>query len=431
VFESGTSGPPAPDYWIGVELRNVPDPSPPGPTKLDKLAKTLAGGYVFVAFILTLIGGLQGGLERLLINHPWQFVIGLLLLGAGVAIAFVDAYLIPGDQPPETEETTTADGDDGGPRRQPRELHIWKLRARWTAVLRVVLMGAALAAFVVGLWLLVDLGTQSVSASERPAISTTASVTADGSKIEGHVAAFGVKSSQWIYLTVNGFRLPPSQESDGSLSSNETGGKRIHLYQTRAGPDRSGKVDVSFTIPVLFGRFSFVRVEAKRASNADDETVNPCFLPEQGEGDQSRDQSCATVYSPQPQARPTLNATWEKGAQTNTFSISVKATGADPNAVVLLVITNGVRGGPVFYRSILTVSATGALDASAKVPVPVAERNVCVVATSISATDTTTLKAQSQALTCSVRSFNKKRASFAVFRLPKPGSPSKPGSPKR
>ena len=57
--------PPPPEGWIGVELKQLspptpPTPPPPGP--VDKAAKTLAGGYVLVAFILTTITGLQGGL---------------------------------------------------------------------------------------------------------------------------------------------------------------------------------------------------------------------------------------------------------------------------------------------------------------------------------------------------------------------------------
>jgi hypothetical protein len=381
VSESGTTEPPAPEYWIGVDLRQT-SPPPPPPGRIDTLAKTLAGGYVFVAFVLTTIGGLQGGLERLLINHPWWTVLGLLAAGAGIALAFVDAYVIRGKS-------------------------------------RVLFIVVALVLFGFGLVVLIYLSTRSISQNERPTITATAAA-GDGSKLEGHVTAFAVKSSEWIYLGVNGFHTPPSQEG-GDSNSNETGGKPILLYQTRAGPDRSGKVDVSFNIPVSFGRFSFVRIGATRAASHGDESIDTCFVNTKVRNKEvpaKDDQSCATVYPPRGQERPTLSASWEKGSDTtNVFDVAVKATGADPGAVVLLIVTNGKGGsrGKVFYRSILSASATGVLDASSKVPVPKKEARVCVVASTISATDTTTLKAQSKARTCSVDSFDRSKASFALF----------------
>ncbi len=377
MSESGASEPPEPLYWIGVELRQPPTPPPPPPSGIDTVAKTLAGGYVFVGFILATIGGLQGGLQRLLINHPWWTVAGLLATGAGIALAFVDAYVIRG-----------------------------KSRLAW--------MVLALGLFAFGLGVLLYLSTKSISENERPAITTTASVAGDGSKLEGHVTALGVKSSQWVYVSVNGIQASTSETGD-SASSNETGGKPKLLYQTRAGPDRNGKVDLTFNIPVSFGRFAFVRIGATRASNHDDEKLNPCFVKAG-----ALNQSCATVYPPQVQSRPTLSTTWEKGAdKANVFNIAVKATGSNPDFVVLLLVTNAKRkngGGKVFYRSIMSASATGVLDASAKVRVPGTEHAVCVTAITISSSDDTTLKAQSEPRPCSIEAFDRSNVSFAEFR---------------
>ena len=389
-----------PEYWVGVELRKPPDPTPPAPNWIDTLAKTLAGGYVFVAFILTLIAGLQGGLERLLINHPWWTVAGLLAAGGGITLAFVDAYLIHAKAGADT-----ATAGRGAGTASARKYGIWKLKAPLPDLLRIGLILLALLLFGFGLGVLITLSTKSVSESERPAITTTASLTADSSKLEGHVAAFGVQSSQWIYVSVNGF-------TSGSKNTTET--PKALLYQTRAGPNRSGKVDLSFNIPVSFGRFAFVRIGATRVSNRQEETIDPCFVDTEVTKEK---QSCATVYPPEGPTRPTLSASWDKGDNANVFTVAVKTTGVDPDSVVLLTVSNGTggSGGIVYYRSVFSGSATGAVDASAKVQVPKTEHKVCVVASAVSAVDTATLKNQAQAPSCDLESFDLSRSSFALF----------------
>ena len=97
--------------------------------------------------------------------------------------------------------------------------------------------------------------------------------------------------------------------------------------------------------------------------------------------------------------------------------MAVKTTGVDPDSVVLLTVSNGTggSGGIVYYRSVFSGSATGAVDASAKVQVPKTEHKVCVVASAVSAVDTATLKNQAQAPSCDLESFDLSRSSFALF----------------
>jgi hypothetical protein len=244
--------PPPPTGWVGVWLAQA-KAAAQDPSFTDTVAKTLASGYVFVGFILTTIAALQGGLERLLLNHPWMTLIALLLLGAGIGIGFVDAFV-----------------------------------SKAKSKLRIVLLGLGL--FGAGLIWLMILSTSSLAEVERPGISATASMSADGSKLQGHVSAFGIKTKQWVYVSANG--LVNAQQTEPG----------IPLYKTRAGPDRTGKVDLSFEIPVAFNHYERVRIGASRVSSTDEEKNNPCFESQVAENEPRKkpeeNQSCATVFTP-------------------------------------------------------------------------------------------------------------------------------------
>jgi hypothetical protein len=383
VSESSTPSPP--QFWIGVELRQPASPKE-DPKFADTLAKTLAGGYVFVGFILTTIGAFQGGLQRLLLNHPWWTVLGLLLMGAGIGLAFVDAFV--------------------------------KSAGHKKTVILI-----ALALFGFGLLKLVYLSTKSLSENERPGIATTASMAADGSKLEGHVTAFGVRATEWVYLSAKGFQITPMGGGDtasGNQSAQVTS-ERL-LYRTRSGPDRSGKVDLTFAIPVAFGRFDHVRIGATRVHKAEDESIDPCFDPPNPQKSVNVDQSCATVYPPHGPERPTLSATWEKSDGVTVLNVTVKTTGADPDHVILLDMAGiGAQRrarGAIFYRSMFSGSSTGAVDATAKAPVPKGVKRVCVVGSTISLTDNTTLKTQPKTRICALRSLDLSQTSLAVITVP-------------
>jgi hypothetical protein len=365
------SPPPPPQGWIGLILRQEKEEKEPekAPDPIDKIAKTLAGGYAVVAVILTTIGTLQGGLERLLLNQPWWTLFGLLLALAGVVSAFVAAYIV----------------------RQ----HGW----------RVAFVVLAVLLFIVGVVITVGFGTRSLSANERPGITTTASMSADGSALKGQVTAFGVKAKDWIYLSAKGFQA----------TSDEQPASPVLLYQTRAGPNRNGKVDLSFEIPVALNRFDFVRIGATRANDIGDERIDPCFEPQP---DASVDQSCATLYPPHGSDLPTLSTTWEKSGSVNVFSVTVKAAGVDPANGVLLDVSNASTGR-IVYRSIVRGSATGAVDVTAKVPVAVRVRRVCVSGTTINATDGAALQEEPTKRTCQLGSFDPSKATIAIFAVPR------------
>jgi hypothetical protein len=108
---------------------------------------------------------LDGGLNRLLLNHPKSAIFALLAMLVGAAFAFVAAAQ--------------------------------KKHRR-----RFVISGFLV--FFLGLFLLSFIEARSIGANERPAISPMAKVSADGSALEGKVTAGGVKSDEWVYLVISG-----------------------------------------------------------------------------------------------------------------------------------------------------------------------------------------------------------------------------------
>ena len=71
------------------------------------------------------------------------------------------------------------------------------------------------------------------------------------------------------------------------------------------------------------------------------EKNDPCFESPEQES-QAKDlepveeQSCATIFPPTGQTRPTLNATWESSGTNNVISVTVKSSGVGLDDVVLL-----------------------------------------------------------------------------------------------
>ena len=381
--------------------------------------------------ILTTIGTLQGGLERLLLNDSAWVLVGFGLAFAGIGLAFLDAYVIPVPPPRPTPSPGTAPA----PQTSSEKAIAWFRR-----VPRGLIVLAALVLFLGGIAVLVWKATESLSKNERPNITTTATMAADGSgSIEGHVTAFGVKSSDWIYVAVTG--IPAKSASQTGSASNDQNGSGDDqanigapiLYQTRAGPDRSGKVDLTFSIPVSFGSFQFVRVGATLADKVSDESIERCFRPSLEEDKHPKlakeaiKQSCATVYSPQAPKRPTLSASWD-GA--GVLTVAVKTSELDPNDVVLLNVANArkvmkaketraVPKGVPLYRSVFSGSATGLVDTSVKVPVAAGITLVCVVATTIGSNDDTPLKNKelTQTRNCKPGALRLTKSSFALITL--------------
>jgi hypothetical protein len=349
-------------------------------TFLETSAKALAGGYAVVAAALTTIGTLQGGLGRLLLNRPLWSLISIACSLLGIAVAFAAAYAFPDDDRPSWVRFRT----------HALRNHTWKLIT--------LVVGAVL--FVAGLLSLASAENYTLAQNERPAIAVKASFTGGNSTLEGTVSSSGVKSSEWIYVAVRGAR-----EDVGDKG-------RVTLYQTRAGPDSNGKVEVTFTINVA-RVFDFIRIGATRASSNDDEVVDPCFPS----GADSEDQSCATLYPPHGPKRPSLGAAWEKdSAGGNLLSTTVKTSGIDPDDVVLLDVSDA-RSGEIFYRSMFSGSPAGTVDASAKVSIPRATKTACVVGRTLSTSDLTA-RTQPPTRTCTIGSFDLSSSSFLLTRAP-------------
>jgi type IV secretory pathway VirB2 component (pilin) len=306
---------------------------------LDKLAQLLAGGYAVLTAVLTVIGGLKGGLGRILLNHPVWTAVGITSLLVAIFLALLSAHVVP-------TSGTKANN-----------------------FLRLALVVSSLLLFGLGIGAFANAEFLVTEDNQRPTITTKTSISADSSTLEGHVTAAGIEGKEWIYVSVNGFQ-------ERSTATAQTKTKRSLLYQTRAGPNLEGDVDVDFTIGFIPAHFDVIRVGATLARDPEDEQVDPCFAGNRP----AVDQSCATVYPPRGRRRPTLSASWEPGTGKNQLTIKVGASSLDPEGAVALLVARA-PSGQIFYRSKFGPKGDGTVEVDANVSVPTSVRKVCVVAT--------------------------------------------------
>jgi hypothetical protein len=123
------------------------------------------------------------------------------------------------------------------------------------------------------------------------------------------------------------------------------------------------------------------------------------------------------LYLPHASDLPALSTTWEKGEGGNVFSVTVTAAGVDPDKGVLLDVSNA-KTGKIFYRTVVRGSATGSVNATAKVPIAAGARRVCIFGSTIRAT-LASLKRKPVKRTCAIRSFDPSKAAIEIFRVPK------------
>jgi hypothetical protein len=381
------------EAWHGLLYRQSKADQPPPKSDEDKgfvavAAKTLAAGSAVITALVAAVGTLDGGLNRLILNDEKATLAALGAMLLGVVLAFFAAAKF-----------------------EPQ------IRGKKLPRPREVLVALGFVAFVGGLIGLGAIEALSIGANERPAISTVAKVTADGSSLEGTVNAGGVETDQWVYLVVSGVNLETVKDPSGAKALQQN---RSTLYQTRAGPDRTGKVSASFNVAGIFGRFDFIRIGATLAKSLDDEGVEACF----SDVDASIEQSCATVYPPHTRERPVLTVSWEAPlaeTESNLLSVAVKSSVIDPDDVVLLDVSDSEQGR-ILYRTMFSPTSAGGVDASAKVAVPFTAKSVCIVGQTISAADESALTAQPSIRTCKVDSFDLTRTSFALAVAPERGS---------
>jgi hypothetical protein len=395
---------------IAVRVTLVKEgPADPGPAKqdaLDKLAQLLAGGYAVLTAVLTVVGGLKGGLGRILLNHPWLTGLGILSLLAAIALALIAAHVVD-----------SSDADK--------------------KTLRVTLVVISLVLFTVGIALFLFAEVFVTGDNQRPTITTKTSISAGASTLEGQVKAAGVKAKEWVYVSVNGFQeMPLATKRVRTTGHVGRPFKRSILYQTRAGPDLEGDVDVEFTIGFVPARFYAIRVGATLASSADDEQVDPCFTESDTEtsgasqspstgapvsrAEPAVDQSCATVYPPPGPRHPTLSASWEPSTGQNKLTVTVASSSVDPDGAVRLIVS-AAPDGQVFYRSMFGPRGDGTVDAVATVSVPASVKRVCVVGSTTRAVKSTShkkIQAVKSTRPCAVSKLDLNRSSFLITASP-------------
>jgi hypothetical protein len=299
----------------------VPAPDDAGTEigRLDKKATWLAGGFATVATILTALGAVNGGMERMLRNYRIASFVAFGLIAGAIAIAVV--ALVANVRAPTERRLLTA--------------------------------GAL--AFSVGLVVAVATAAETPSTRERPRV--TASLTMQGGlAVQTTVKAQGVRASENVFVSVDG--LVP--RASGGFSA-------TRLYRSVNGPDGSGAIDLSFSVPIPAGRFTHVGVSAGEG----EQVARSCDQRNLLEG-------CTIIEIPQASFRPSLSVTWD---DTSAATVHVGVQGMYPARPVLLdVVALGDRMPRRLYRGFLVPDLTGGISDAPLVHVDPKFRRICAVA---------------------------------------------------
>jgi hypothetical protein len=335
-------------------MSKEPDPS----AGLEALAKGLAGTLAAGGAALGLFGIKEGTLTRIILNRGNLLVLALLIVVGGVVLAILAVEAA---------------------RRNARA------RSLALDVLAVVL-------FLFGTLWIGTLAVDTAGENERPRIAAKLTIGPDGTPIlEATVTAEGLRTNEHALITVLG------RSTRAALLQDRTGRagpirvaeadepQRIGLpsqllFATRAGPDRDGKVDRSFTIPLTAGIYDVIDVQAFIEEPRSPEEPLPIRVCDEA----SRTYGCLSIWLPQISISPQLSVSWEPAATgTPILTITVKKGSLPPEAGAWIDIRgrHHNRWSPPFYSSSLSPVGAGTLDSTIKVPVVRPFAKVCVVAT--------------------------------------------------
>ena len=167
----------------------------------DKLLEYLPTGLTVLTTGLATIGGLTGGIARMLRNNPGLSLVTLLAASCAILAALL--------------------------------AQVWRRDLRTSRLLVVVSILLFVASVSLGSWLAVD----TASARDRPSLSAKLSTTADGEwAIEGAAAASGLAARDSLQLFI--YAIP------------ESSAPRSKLFFVTAGPNAEGVASQNLSAPL-------------------------------------------------------------------------------------------------------------------------------------------------------------------------------------
>jgi hypothetical protein len=314
--------------------------------------KGIATGLPIAAVALALFGIKDGTLARIILNASTDFFKAALVLVISIILASVAAFIA----------------------------------ARGRAWAAVILDALAALVFFFGVVWIGNLAVETAEENERPRISGKVTMGADGvPTLEGTVTAEGLRTEEHVLIRVLGrstFGLHRGRTGRDSLHEgvDEPAGPTQLLFATRMGPDRDGKVDRSFGLPLTPGLYDVVDIQAVIIEPVD--RVKQPRAPACDEA--SRIFGCLSIWLPQPSSSPQLAVTWEPGTPTQALAINSKAGGVlGEGGVRIYVLGRAANSGDwsrPFHTSFLSPLPTGVVDSSIKIPLVRDYSKVCVVA---------------------------------------------------
>lgn len=318
---------------------------PQGPTSEEREAKELdaavtwlIGSFATVTAVLAGLGAVNGGLERMLRNHPWQARIAFGLTSLAIALAVMARSSFSRSTPAFLRHRLLLGNDP--PRSTQR---------------RLVVLSAL--AFAIGLLWATWNAVATPGDTGRPSI-TAKFDTEEGLRLEGLVRASGLKSDQEVTVVVDG--LIPNY-------------KPIRLYESHIGPDPAGVVELNLSVPLSPGSYKYVGVGAFRGREGD----SKCGANNQG---------CLLLRVPPVSARPQLSAAWKGATQPNpTLLIDVSARDLRTDKAIWIRVVRSLAKdvNHLLYSSFLSPNSRGEVEGSLELPIPRNISEICAAAIAV------------------------------------------------
>jgi hypothetical protein len=315
--------------------------------KIDSAVKWLIGSFGTVSAVLAGLGAVNGGLERMLRNHPVGslFAFTFTSLAIGLAVMAQSAFY---DEP----------GEDGGP---------WGLWA-WLFASRKRLIALSALSFMIGLVLVTWWAVITPSSREQPTV-TARFATQEGLSLVGSVKASGIKSDEIVTISVDGL----TREDNGELRFVDS------IFDSDLGPNPAGILDVPLDVAVPTGRFELVGVSARFA----EEASQKCRKDDPNEG-------CVVLRVPNVSLRPQLSATWQGTApDALVLALGINADGLTVDDAVAVVVEGKRPRGSTkrLFSAMFSPDSRGRLDTIVEMPAPAEVTIVCAKAVTRSASD--------------------------------------------
>ena len=237
--------------------------------------KWLVGGVAAATLVFGLVGLTGNSLGRAIRTDPNGFKLGLLLVLLSVAVGVLG----------------------------------YAIRSR---TFTVVATCVGLVLFVTGTYMLVTVHATATNSQERPAARLSLARSEMGLVATVDVDAAGLKSSEYVFLLLEGFNSKPLLDQEAAafvdgLAADPGSGRywKHRIYKGRIGPGPDGTVDVTFNIalaPDLYEQVVLQTVIADSESGEieEDTLINGIDGVFFACNSVSSDVGCATVLPPDP-----------------------------------------------------------------------------------------------------------------------------------